>query len=60
MQKILIEGLTPYGHAFLADIRDNNNWNEIKKQAGKVGAIALNVVTQIASNVISTKISNII
>lgn len=60
MQKISIEDLTPYGHAFLANIRDNNNWNEIKKQAGKVGVIALNVITQIASNVISAKISNII
>ena len=60
MREIWIEDLTPKGHEFLANIRDNNNWNEIKKQVINVGATALNVITQIASNVISAKISNII
>lgn len=45
--------LTPKGHEFLNNIRENNIWNGIKSIAGKVGATSLNALVQISSNVIT-------
>ena len=28
---IMIKDLTPYGHKFIANIRENSNWNKVKK-----------------------------
>ncbi len=50
---ILIKDLTPNGHKFVANIRENSNWNRIKKVAGDVGTNSLDAVKQIAINVIS-------
>lgn len=50
---IMISDLTPEGHEFLNNIREDNVWNGIKTVSSKVGAKSLEAVTQIASNVIS-------
>lgn len=50
---IIISDLTPSGHQFLANIRDDNVWNGVKVVAKKVGSTSLNAITQIASNVIT-------
>ena len=50
---IWIGDLTPSGHKFIADIRDDNNWNKIKKTAQDVGSTSLDAIKQIAVNVIS-------
>ncbi|WP_217077715.1 DUF2513 domain-containing protein [Clostridium baratii] len=49
----LIYDLSPYGHEFLANIRSNTNWNKTKEISKKVGSTSLNVLSQIAANVIS-------
>lgn len=55
---IFINDLTPSGHEFLANIRENNNWATVKKVAGKVGSTSLSAFTTIASQVIATLIKN--
>lgn len=54
--RIWIADLTPKGHDFLANIRDNKIWSGVKDIAGKVGAKSLDSVIQIASNVITALI----
>ncbi|HBH3655593.1 TPA: DUF2513 domain-containing protein [Clostridioides difficile] len=53
-----IDDLTPLGHEFLANVRLNTNWNKTKEVASKVGSTSINVLTEIASNVITNLISN--
>lgn len=50
---VIINDLTPAGHEFLNNIREDNIWNGIKTVSSKVGAKSMEAVTQIASNVIS-------
>lgn len=50
---IMISDLTPEGHEFLNNIREDNVWNGVKSVASKVGAKSLEAVAQIASNVIT-------
>ena len=45
--------LTPAGHSFLANIRENTVWNGVKNIAGKVGSRSLDALVQIASNVVT-------
>lgn len=54
---ILIYDITPAGHAFLADIRNDNNWNKTKEIATKVGAFSLNALKDIAVGVVSAGIT---
>lgn len=53
----LIKDLTPQGHQFIANIRQENNWSRTKEIASKVGSTSIDVITTIASNVISDIIS---
>ena len=48
-----IRDLTPDGHKFLANIRENKIWNGVKSISAKVGSSSLDVLTQIASNVVT-------
>lgn len=48
-----ISDLTPNGHSFLENIRDNKVWSGVKNIATKVGSKSLESVIQIASNVIT-------
>ena len=55
---VYLEDLTPKGHLFLADIRDNSNWLKIKNIASTVGSFSLDALKTIATNVISQSIIN--
>ncbi|WP_317311280.1 DUF2513 domain-containing protein [Clostridium thermobutyricum] len=50
----LIRDLTPIGHEFLANIREDSNWNKTKEIANKVGSFSLKTLTTIASNVVAS------
>lgn len=52
-----IDDLSPLGHTFLSNIRSENNWNTTKDIAKKVGSFSLDVLKDIASNVVSNLIS---
>lgn len=56
--EVAIADLTPEGHDFLANIRADTNWNKVKKKATEVGSESLNVLTQIAGQVISAMLVN--
>lgn len=51
--QIWIDDLTPKGHDFLENIRDNKVWSGVKGVAAKVGSKSLDAVFQISSNVIT-------
>lgn len=55
---IEISDLTPAGHSFLANIRSDNVWNNVKMISTKVGSTSLSALTQIASGVISAIIKS--
>jgi hypothetical protein len=48
-----VGNLTPAGHEFIANIRQDTNWNKTKQIAKKVGSFSLSAIKDIASNVIS-------
>lgn len=50
-ERIEVRDLTPYGHEFLSNIRDQGNWAKTKEIGGKVGAFGLNMVAKIAEGV---------
>lgn len=51
-----IGDLTPAGHEFLANIRQDTNWNKIKKRALKIGSLALPILQKIATKFIEEQI----
>ena len=53
ISKFYIERLSVSGHEFLENIRQEGNWNQTKSLAKQAGSISLNVISNIASNVIS-------
>lgn len=53
----IIRDLTPAGHNFLANIRQNDNWSKIKNHAKKVGSFSLDVLKSIAVEVITKKLN---
>lgn len=53
-----IRDLTPTGHSFLANIRSDNVWNDIKKISSKVRASSLTALSQIANGVVSALIKS--
>lgn len=53
----IIKDLSPQGHEFLANIRQDNNWIKTKEIAGKIGSSSLDVIKDISSQVISNLIS---
>ena len=52
-----IQDLSPYGHQFINDIRQDNNWNRTKDIAKNVGSFSLDVLKDISSQVITNLIS---
>lgn len=50
---ITVADLSPKGHEFLANIRQDNIWNNTKSIAAKVGSTSLNALIQISTNVIT-------
>lgn len=57
-QPQLISDLTPEGHAFLANIRSNSVWNQVKSTCLKLGVSSLGGAAQIASSVVTNLITN--
>lgn len=55
---IFIKDLTPYGHKFISNIRENSNWNKVKKVANEIGTTSLEAIMQISINVISSIITS--
>ena len=53
-----IQDLSPYGHQFINDIRQDNNWNRTKDIAKNVGSFSLDVLKDISSQVITNLISS--
>ena len=51
-----IKDITYAGHEFLDKVRSDSVWKETKTQASKVGSFAIDVLSQIAANVISSKL----
>lgn len=52
----LIKDLTPSGHQFLADIREDTNWNKVKSVLKKVGSFSISAITQAAAGVVQADI----
>lgn len=50
--------LTPKAHEFLANIREDTNWNKVKAIAKKVGCNSLDALMQISVNVVSELIQS--
>lgn len=53
---VYVKDLTPEGHSFIANIRENNVWEKTKKQAKKIGSTSLDVIIKVASSIISEAI----
>lgn len=49
--------LTPAGHEFISNIRDDNNWNKIKGISSNIGFASLKVVSAIAEGVATAAIN---
>ena len=54
----VVSDLSPYGHQFLADIRSDNVWHNVKEVSKKVGSNSLQAIMQIATGVITEIIKN--
>ncbi|MDL2217377.1 DUF2513 domain-containing protein [Christensenellaceae bacterium OttesenSCG-928-M15] len=51
-----IHELTMKGHDFLDNIRSESVWKETKSKATSVGSFALDVISQIASSIITARL----
>lgn len=60
MSMFRIIDLTPSGHEFIANIRENNNWAKVKSASYKIGSVALPVLQALASDTIFSQINKII
>lgn len=49
----IVIDLTPHGHEFLANIRDDSIWHDVKEVSAKVGTKSLSSLLQIASGIVS-------
>lgn len=54
----IVQDLTPIGHEFLNNIRENTVWNGVKEVAIKIGANSLSSFVQIATATISQLIKS--
>lgn len=53
-----IDDITYEGHQFLANIRSDTIWNDVKEVSKKVGSNSLQAISQIATAVITAIINN--
>lgn len=53
---IFIKDLSSQGYLFLANIREDNIWNETKSIAENIGSLSLPTLAQIADNIITKRI----
>ena len=54
---ITISDLSPEGQEFLNNIREDTNWHKTKEVAGKIGSFSLNMLSQIATNIVTSLIN---
>ena len=47
-----ISDLTPKGHEFLAEIRDEGNWKKIKQACSKIGAVSMDIILEVSKSVL--------
>lgn len=60
LYNIVISDLTPRGHEFLSNIRNNSNWEKTKDVGSKIGAFGLNVAAKIAEGVATAHIKQVL
>ena len=53
-----INDLSPIGHEFISDIRNDTNWNKVKTISKEVGTETLTSIKSIAEGVISSAIKS--
>ena len=53
----ILQDLTPDGHKFAQDIRNDNIWEKTKSKANAIGAFSLDTLQQILVAVITSQIS---
>ncbi|WP_164545992.1 DUF2513 domain-containing protein [Latilactobacillus curvatus] len=53
----IVNDLTPRGHQFLSDIRNDTNWSKTKSIAKTVGNFSLNALSNIAEGVTTAAIN---
>ena len=58
--EFLIIDITYFGHEFIEQIKDDNNWKKVKDVAKKVGSSSIDILLQIATGVLTNKINNYI
>lgn len=58
--EFLIFDITYFGHEFIEQIKDDNNWNKVKDVAKKVGSSSIDILLQIATVVLTNKINKCI
>lgn len=51
-----ISDLSPKGHEFIANIRDNSFWGSVKKKIAELGSVSLSMIPQIASSLALAKL----
>ena len=56
----MVADLSPKGHEFINNIREDKNWKIIKLNLSKIGSFALSVVEKVAVTIINQQISKII
>lgn len=49
--------LTPSGHEFLENVREDNNWNKIKSVSSSIGFASLKIITAISEGVATAAIN---
>lgn len=55
-ETFLVNDLSPIGHEFISNIRNDTNWNKVKKISKKVGTETLSSLKSIAEGVIASAI----
>ncbi len=55
----IIEDLSPNGHEFLANIRNDSNWDKVINGCKKIGTFSLPFIKEIALQVIKKNISDV-
>ena len=58
--EFLIFDIIYFGHEFIEQIKDDNNWNKVKDVAKKVGSSSIDILLQIATGVLTNKINKCI
>ena len=53
-----VNDLSPAGHEFLSDVRENTNWNKVKSISKEVGSETLTCLKSIATSIIASAIKN--